>query len=275
MAIKSLFGKSPVLLGVIHLAPLPGSPGYQGSMEAVINRALQDSRALEEGGLDGAIIENFGDAPFYRNQVPPETIASMAVAVTEVQRVVSFPLGINVLRNDARSALALSSACNARFIRINVHTGSSVTDQGLIHGKANETLRLRENLWNRSAGPRPLIFADVAVKHAAPLGETRIDQLAEDTYKRGGADVLLITGSGTGKPSSLDDVKTVKTAVPDAPVLVASGVTDNTLIETLRVADGVIIGTWLKRDGMVHEPVDIDRVRALVSAANGKLRAEN
>jgi predicted TIM-barrel enzyme len=87
--------------------------------------------------------------------------------------------------------------------------------------------------------------------------------------------VLLVTGSGTGKASPLEDVRAVKAAVPEAPVLVASGVTDNTLMETLRVANGVIIGTWLKRNGMVHEPVDIERVRTIVASVKNESRAEN
>lgn len=273
MSLEKCFGKQRVLLGVVHLPPLPGSPGYGGSMDDVIEWALADARALEEGGLDGAVVENFGDAPFFPDRVPPETVAAMAVAVAEIRKQTRFPLGINVLRNDAHSALALASACGAQFIRVNIHTGSAVTDQGVISGRAYETLRIMESLWAKTPERRPLLLADVAVKHATPLGTQVLDQIAEDTFHRGGADALLVTGEGTGKQSSFDDVQRIRKAVPDAPVLMASGITEKTAARAVREAHGAIVGSWLKRDGEVGQPVDIDRVRALVEAARSGLAA--
>jgi membrane complex biogenesis BtpA family protein len=273
MSLEACFGKPRVLLGVVHLLPLPGSPGYLGSMDAIIERALADARALEGGGLDGAVVENFGDAPFYPERVPSETVAAMAVALAEMRGTVGFPLGINVLRNDAHAAHALAAVCGAKFVRVNIHTGAAVTDQGVIHGRAHETLRLRESLWATEPGKRPLLFADVAVKHATPLGAADLAQMAEDTFRRGGADVLLVTGSGTGKETSFDDVQSIREVVPEAPVLVASGITDRTVARAVREAHGAIVGSWLKRDGKVQEPVDTGRVRALVEAARSGLAA--
>jgi membrane complex biogenesis BtpA family protein len=267
MTLESCFGKPRVLLGVVHLPPLPGSPGYSGSMETVLELALADARALEDGGLDGAVVENFGDAPFFPGRVPAETVAAMAVALTEIRRETSFPLGVNLLRNDAHGALALTAACGGRFVRVNVHTGTAATDQGIIRGRAHETLRLRDSLWARSQHSKPLLFADVAVKHAVPLGNPELEQMAEDTFHRGSADVLLVTGEGTGKAASFDDVQRIRKAVPEAPLLVASGVTDQTVARAVREAHGAIVGSWLKYEGQVHRPVDIERVRALVKAA--------
>jgi hypothetical protein len=269
MGLDALFGKSRVLIGMVHLGPLPGSPGYLGSMAEVIRRAVEDALALESGGLDGAVVENFGDTPFYPERVPPETVAAMAVALAEVRRAVRFPLGANALRNDAGAALALAAACGAAFVRVNVHSGASVTDQGLVQGRAHETLRLRERLWARAPEDAPLVFADVDVKHASPLGTFDLGQAAADTYYRGRADVLLVTGRGTGRETSMDDVRRVREAVPEAPVLVASGVTDRTVARAVREAHGALVGTWLKRDGQVDAPVDRERVRALVEAAKG------
>src|SRR6266508_488411 len=131
------------LFGMVHLRALPGAPLFGGSMDAVIEAALADGRALAAGGADGLVIENFGDRPFVKNRVPPETIASMARVVSEIAREVRLPFGVNVLRNDAQAALAIAAATGAAFIRVNVHAGAVVADQGVIEGEAAETMRRR------------------------------------------------------------------------------------------------------------------------------------
>jgi len=267
MPLESLFGKPRVLIGMVHLGALPGSPHFAGSLERVVQAAVTDARVLEEAGLDGVVVENFGDVPFYAERVPPETIAAMSLAVSAIGSAVRFPIGVNVLRNDARAALGLCAATRASFLRVNVHVGASVTDQGWIEGRAAETLRERARLWAGVPEAAPFVFADVDVKHATPLGETDLGSIAEDTHERGGADVLLVTGSGTGKEASFDDVRRVRQAVPEAPVLVASGITDKTVARAFQEAHGAIVGTWLKREGRVGHPVDPARARALVAAS--------
>jgi hypothetical protein len=271
---EALFGApgagGPLLIGVIHLAPLPGSPGWpegaaaRGAMERVLERAVADARALEAGGMRAAIVENFFDAPFFPDRVPPVTVAAMARCVAAVRCAVGFPVGVNVLRSDAESALGIAAACGAEFIRVNVHTGAMVTDQGLIQGRAAETLRLR-----RALGTPALILADVLVKHASPAAPVDLAQAAEDTFRRGLADALLLTGAGTGKPASLQEAQRVREAVPEAPLLVASGVTRDTAAAWLRACRGAVVGTWVKQDGDIARPVDVERVRALVAAARG------
>jgi len=258
------------LIGVVHLAPLPGTAGAPArasdAMRRVIDGALFDARALEAGGFDGAIVENFGDAPFHRSQVPASIVAALTAACTEVRRAVKFPLGVNVLRNDVQSALSIAAACGYAFVRVNVHAGAMVTDQGVIEGAAAETLALRRALGADDVA----IWADVLVKHATPLAGTRAEllpQMAEDTYRRGRADALIVSGAGTGKGTSLDDVATVRKAVPEAPVLVGSGTTLSSVKGTLDACHGAIVGTWVKQDGKVDRPVDVARVREIVQAA--------
>src|SRR5688500_10743558 len=139
------FGRRAVF-GMVHLLPLPGAPLWGGSMDELIEAATRDAKAIFEGGCDGVVVENFGDRPFFPTRVPPETVAAMARVVAEVGRAVTLQIGVNVLRNDAHSALAIASATGAAFIRVNVHTGAMVTDQGIIEGTAAETLRLRASL---------------------------------------------------------------------------------------------------------------------------------
>jgi membrane complex biogenesis BtpA family protein len=268
--------KNHPIIGVVHLAPLPGAaraPEHApDAMRMALDLALADARALEEGGLDGIIVENFGDVPFHGERVPAATVAAMSAIARELRRATRLPMGVNVLRNDANAALAIATACGLDFVRVNVHAGAMVTDQGVLQGRAAETLAERRRL----GATHVLVFADVMVKHAQPLAGTRealLPQMAEDTYRRGLADALIVTGAGTGKATALGDVAAVRRAVPEAPVLVGSGVTDSTVRAVLDAAHGAIVGTWFKRDGKVDQPVDVERVRAFVLGARGPLDA--
>jgi uncharacterized protein len=250
------------VVGMIHLLPLPGSPRWAASMETVVRRAVTDARALAAGPVDALLVENYGDTPFLPGPVPPETVAALAVAVAAVRDASDRPVGVNVLRNDAAAALAIAAATGCRFIRVNVHTGSMFTDQGLIHGQAGQTVRARARL-----GPDVAILADVMVKHAAPPPGLDLARAALDAWDRGLADALIVSGAGTGEPTSLDDVRLLKDRLPDAPVLVGSGVTAATVRQTLDVADGVIVGTALQDPP--GGPVDPARVEALLAAVRG------
>jgi len=243
------------LFGMVHLGPLPGAPLFR-SMDEVLELALHDARAIVAGGCDGLVIENFGDRPFTRGRVEAETVAAMTRVVAEVAREVRIPFGVNVLRNDALSALAVAAATGASFIRVNLHTGAAVTDQGLVEGDAYATLRKRAAL-----APDVLIFADYLVKHAAPLGEVS----AKDLRLRGLADAVIVTGSETGAaadPSRLDELR----AQIDAPLLVGSGLTAENASQ-FGDADGAIVGTSLKslRPGS-DARVDRAKVEALARA---------
>ena len=250
---------------MIHLPPLIGSPQSTQPLHEIRTRALSDARALIDNGIDGVIIENYGDAPFYPNRVGPHTVAALALIANEIrERHPKTPIGLNVLRNDAKSAIAIAAVTGANFIRVNVHTGAMLTDQGIIQGKAHETLRYRSTLKSEVK-----IFADIAVKHAAPLAPIDILTSAEDTYHRGLADALIVTGTATGKSADLSQLKAVKSAVPQASVFAGSGVTIDNLTEVLQYADGVIVGTSIKRDGVTTNGVDANRVRALIKAREG------
>lgn len=274
--LERLFGRPATLIGVVHLRPLPGAARAPeraaDAMTQALDTALADAQALEDGGLDGIIVENFGDVPFHAERVPASTVAAMSAIANELRRAVRVPLGVNVLRNDVRSALAIAAGCGLDFVRVNVHAGAMLTDQGVLQGRAAETLVERRRL----GASHVLLLADVLVKHAQPLAGTRealLPQLAEDTYRRGLADALIVTGAGTGKAAALGDVAAVRRAVPEAPVLVGSGVTDGTARSVLAACHGAIVGTWFKKDGRVEEPVDVARVQAFVAAARESVAA--
>ena len=256
----SRFGRP--LFGMVHLAPLPGAPLFGGSLSAVIDAALADARALRDGGCDGVVFENFGDRPFFKERVEPETVAAMTRVIVAVTAEVALPFGVNVLRNDAASALAIAAATGAAFIRVNVHTGAMVTDQGIIEGRAGETLRRRAAL-----APDVLLFADFMVKHAAPLVNLDQAQAARDLRVRGLADAMIISGPETGAEPDAARVARVRAAA-DAPLLVGSGLTESNA-DSFAAADGAIAGTSIKRNGRVEAPVDQTRVARLVDAFRG------
>ena len=258
---KNVLNASPLLIGVVHLRPLPGSPRFGGNVRDIIDFAVEDARAYERGGAHAIFIENFGDVPFTKASVGPETIAAMTAAGCAIRAAVKLPIGFNVLRNDAKAALALCAACGGDFVRVNIHTGAMLTDQGLIEGDAFNTVRYRGQVC-----PGAEIFADVHVKHAVPLGDWSLEDAAHDTVERGLADALIVSGVGTGQAADIEDVERVRRACPKAKLLLGSGVNAANVKDYLRFADGVIVGSSLKRDGKLANPVDAKRVAALVRA---------
>ena len=248
------------VFGMVHIKALPGAPMFAGSMDEVVDAALADARALAAGGCDGMGAENFGDRPFFKTAVPPETIAAMTRVIAAIAAEVQLPIGVNVLRNDARAALGIAAAAGGAFIRINVHTGAMLTDQGIIEGKAAETLRSRAQL-----APDVAIFADHLVKHATPLVEPDVVQSAKDLRHRGYADAIIITGAGTGAKADPHRLDMLRVALDDAPLLIGSGI-DAENAAAFATADGVIVGTSMKRGGRIDAPVDPKRVEKVVRA---------
>ena len=214
------------------------------------------------------IVENFGDVPFFK-EAPPETVALLTrCARAVVEAVGETPVGVNVLRNDARAALACALASGARFVRVNVHTSAAVTDQGLIEGRAAETLRLREALGAGPGGPHPLsILADVHVKHASPLAatETLLDA-ARDASDRGLADGLILSGVATGSAPEPAALSEVRNALPEACLWLGSGLNPANAASLVPHLDGAIAGSAAEREGRAGNPVDPARAAALVAA---------
>lgn len=263
--IESMNADRPVI-GVVHLPPLPASAAFDGDRAAIRDRALSDAKALEAGGVAGIIVENYGDAPFFGDEVPKSTVAEMTVIASEIASAVDVPIGVNVLRNDADAAVSIAAAVEADFVRVNVHVGAAATDQGVLEGRAHETIRLRDRLDGTVA-----ILADVHVKHATPIGTVGIERTAIETVDGGLADGVIVSGTETGSPTNLDDLERVSNAVAglerSVPVFVGSGVTTETVATYFDAgADAVIVGTAVKHGGSTTSPVDEERVERLVAA---------
>jgi hypothetical protein len=255
-----LFKTSRPLIGMLHLPPLPGSPHYAGKMPDIIDAVLYDAQILSDAGFAGLIIENLGDAPYYPDHVPAETVAAMSVVAAHLRQQTKLPVGVNVLRNDAQSAIAIAAAADLQFIRVNILIGTSVTDQGLISGQAHLVARTRQRLRADDI----LIFADIRVKHAAPLVNRELAQEIDDLFERGLADAIIVSGAGSGKPVDADFLREVKKFSGERPVLIGSGLNLENAQELLAVADGAIVGSSIKVDGKIHNRVDEARARRLV-----------
>lgn len=262
MDLKHIFKTPNPVIGVVHLLPLPTSPRWGGNLKAVLDRAEQEATALASGGVNGIIVENFFDAPFAKDQVDPAVVSAMSLIVQRLMHMVTLPIGINVLRNDAHSALAIATCTQAHFIRVNVLTGVMATDQGLIEGRAHELLRYRREL-----GSDVKIFADVLVKHARPLSSPNLTVAVQDTIDRGLADAVILSGWATGSPPTLEDLELASAAAGGTPVFVGSGADCENVGTLMQAADGVIVSSSLKRHGRREQPIDPIRVSRFVEAA--------
>jgi len=244
------------------LLPLPTSPRWGGSLKTVIDRAEQEATALASGGVDSIIVENFFDAPFTKSQVDPAVVSAMTLIIHRLMNLVALPIGVNVLRNDAQSALAIATCVKAQFIRVNVLTGVMATDQGLIEGQAHQLLRYRREL-----GSTVKILADVLVKHARPLSSPNLTVAVQDTIERGLADGVILSGWATGSPPNLEDLELATAAANGTPVFIGSGADSENIVTLMPAADGVIVSSSLKRHGRRDQPVDPIRVSQFVQAA--------
>lgn len=268
MDLKQVFKTNHPIIGVVHLLPLPTSPRWGGSLKAVIDRAEQEAVALASGGVDGIIVENFFDAPFTKGQVDPAIVSAMSLVVQRLMNLVTLPIGLNVLRNDAHSALAIATCVDAQFIRVNVLTGVMATDQGLIEGQAHHLLRYRREL-----GCDIKILADVLVKHARPLGTPNLTVAVQDTIERGLADGVILSGWATGSPPNLEDLELAKDAARDTPVFIGSGANWENISTLMQAADGVIVSSSLKRQGKIDQCIDPNRVSQFVESTRRGVEA--
>lgn len=250
-------GKKPII-GMLHAPALPGSPFYQGDLEGIREFILRDAKSLVQGGVHALMLENYGDLPFYPDSVPDITVAHLAALARLIRKHYSIPLGINVLRNDGISALAIAHAAGAHFIRVNILTGARLTDQGILSGQAHEILRFRQRIGATSVK----IFADISVKYSTALTDRSIRNEVEETVHRSGADGLIVSGEGTGKPIDLDRLRNVKALSEGKSVWVGSGTTLENILDIEPHADGFIVGSAFKSN--LADPIDVKKVKAIV-----------
>jgi membrane complex biogenesis BtpA family protein len=247
---------------MVHTLPLPGSPGWRFSMDEVIDAALADAESLIAGGCDGIIVENMHDLPYLKGGVDPETTAAMALVTGAITGLGTLPVGVQILAGANREALGVAVTCGAAFIRAEAFAYAHVADEGWLDASAGPLLRARAALGARE---KVAVWADVKKKHAA---HALTSDIPLDEYAKGaafcGADALIVTGPATGAPTQANDIALAKAA--GLPVVVGSGVDAHSAAALGKIADALIVGTALKKDGAWTKPVDVDRVRTLAEA---------
>ena len=250
---------------MVHLPPLPGSPGWSSSsgLDNLTDHVLNDVKNLVKGGVDGLLFENFGDSPFMKSGVGPLTTSAMTKIISNCTENLTIPFGVNVLRNDWETALSITAITGGEFIRTNILTGAYATDQGIIEGKGFDCLKFRKHL-EHEFGRAIRIFADLNTKHGTPLHIQTIDDSTLDLVQRTKPDAIILTGSRTGAQTDLDELKSVRNLSEGIPVLVGSGVNDKNINEYSKYADGFIIGSYFKVDGKTTNPVEKERVLKLM-----------
>ncbi len=269
--IERIFGRRRVLVGMIHLPPLPGAPRYDPSlgMSSVIDRAVREARQLEAAGFDGLIVENGGDVPFLPpGDVGPETVAALAVATRAVVEAVAIPVGVNCLANAAEVSIAVAAAAGGRFVRANQWVNAYVANEGIVEGRAGASARLRQRIGARAVG----VWADVHVKlgsHAITADRSLEEQARDAAFFD--ADALIVTGHRLGDPPVLAAVQAVRGATSLA-VIVGSGVRSDNINALLGIADAAIVGSSLKAGGVWWAPLDGAAIDAVVAARDGAAR---
>lgn len=253
------FKRKPVI-ACVHLLPTLGSHRYDGNVERIYETALSEVEVFVEQGVDAIIVENFRDGPFFPDSVSTETAATLAGVCREIVRASPVPVGVAVLRNDAEAAVAIAAATNAAFVRVNVHVGAVLAAQGILQGKAYNTLRFRSNLRSHVA-----IFADAGVKHSNPWAYPDLAEEIRDVSPH--AEAVIVSGALTGVETDRGDLSIAKRAT-SKPVLVGSGVTPSNIRNVFDLADGFIVGSYFKVDGVSANEVEPARVRAFMEARN-------
>ena len=251
-----LFSRPKPIIGVIHVGALPGTPRGSRSVAELVRHAEEEAKVYKECGVDGIIIENMHDVPYLKGSVGPEIVAAMTAIGTEVKKVCALPVGIQILAAANIEAMAVAHAANLDFIRAEGYAYAHVADEGLIEASAAKLLRYRRMI----GAERVQVWTDVKKKHSAHAitADVSLGQTAE-TVEFMGADCVIVTGSVTGEAPQLKDVQEAKSH-SHLPVFLGSGITEHNIAEFYQEADGFIVGSAFKVDGLWFNTIDPARV---------------
>ncbi len=250
-----------LVIGMVHVGALPGTPRHRESIAELIDRAVAEGELLAKSGFGAIMLENMHDLPYLNREVGAEIIAGMTVISHAVRSAINLPMGIQVLSGANKAALAIAKACELDFIRAEAYIFSQISDEGMMNGDAGELLRYRRQIGAENIK----IYCDIKKKHAAHAitGDIDIAEMgkAAEFFL---ADGVIVTGIRTGAPADQEEIKKVRQAI-SCPVLIGSGLTAENIAEYWGLADGFIIGSSLKRDGIWSNELDRDRCRQFMS----------
>jgi uncharacterized protein len=268
MSLKDILGTEKPVIAMVHFPGLPGRPRHdrEAGRARLLDVVGRDLEVLQDAGVDAVLFCNEADIP-YQLTVGPEIPAAMAAVIGELRPSIRVPFGVNILW-DARASLAVARATGASFIR-EVLTGVYESDIGVISPSLGDLASYREAIGASDVA----LFGNITPEFSSSLGTRTVAERARSASFLG-LDAILISGPEAGVPFAMSDLRAAKEAVPQTPVLANTGVRADRLSEIFAVADGVIVGTSLKVDGITWNPVDPDRARHLVDTAR-KIRASD
>lgn len=262
MSFLDLFSNRPALIGMVHLLALPGTPGYQGSVQAILDAALRDAAALKQAGFDALLLENMHDLPYLNRQVGPEITSTMSVVAYMVRKAFDLPTGVQVLAGANLDALAVAQAGGLDFVRAEGFVFGHVADEGWMDAQAGQLLRYRKQI--EATGVR--ILTDIKKKHSAHAVTADVDLVATaQAAEFFRSDGLIVTGSATGKAADLSELRALQGATR-LPVIIGSGIDATNVGTYAPFCDAMIVGSSIKVDGRWELPVDIHRAERLVQA---------
>ncbi|MGD8453284.1 MAG: BtpA/SgcQ family protein [Phycisphaerae bacterium] len=259
-----LFRHPKAVVGMIHVRALPGTPRQRRPLAETVAAAAAEARQLTEAGCDGLLIENMHDVPYLAGHVGPEIVAGVTAVGVAVRQASPLPLGVQILAAANHEALAVALGCDAAFVRVENFAYAHVADEGLLpEAEAGPLLRYR-----RQIGAEHIrIIADVKKKHSshAITADVPLEDAARTT-EFFGADGIIVTGTATGEPTSVEDVATVRQAVR-VPVCIGSGLTPENLPRLWPHTDMFIVGSYLKVDGLWSNEIDPQRLATFLDTA--------
>lgn len=264
---SALFGQRKPVIAMVHLAPMPGTPLYDadGGVEAIVEAARRDLKALQDADVDAVMFGNENDRP-YELQVDTASTATMAYVIGQLRKDIQKPFGVNVLW-DPMASVALAAATGASFMR-EILTGTYASDMGPWTPNAGKTMRYRDRLDRSDL----VMLANVSAEFAYSLDRRELSDRARSAVFSSIPDAILVSGAITGEAAEMTDLVAVKKALPDTPVLANTGVKHTTIADVFKVADGCIVGSSLKVDGDTWKAVDAERAAEfmrLAKAARG------
>lgn len=252
------------LIAMVHVLPLPGTPKYGGSVQNIIDKALEEAEIYRYAGVDAIMIENMHDVPYLKREVGHEISTMMALIAEKIKSATKLPVGMQILAGANIAAISAAHTAGIDFIRAEGFVFGHVADEGFFESDAGELMRYRKKI----GAEKIRVFTDIKKKHSSH--SITADTSVVETAKAAEffiTDGVIITGSATGEAASIVDIVEVKKNVK-CPVLIGSGLTTENIEKYFNFADGFIVGSYFKRDGYWANEIDTSRVNKFVEKFN-------
>lgn len=262
--IKENLMNSKLVIGMIHVDALPGTPKYCGNVDRVIKNAIEEALIYKSTGIQGIMIENMHDVPYLNNAAGPEITSTMAIIAYEIKRQTNLFTGIQILAAANQEAIAIAHSANLDFIRAEGFVFAHVADEGVIESNAGTLLRYKKQIGADDV----LVFTDVKKKHSSH--SLTSDVSIVETAKAAEfflSDGVIITGSATGEEVDIAELNSLKQS-SNLPIIIGSGITSENICSYFNLADIFIVGSYFKKDGNWENKVDKERVEKLLSIVN-------